>query len=96
MRSNCIVFAVALYCIRCLGYVREKPRREGAPPPKPWVKREGYMLFRRSRWGPFCHVLYAERRKSGALRIVSYVPNSPRMKPVPPAIFEGRSKWGDL
>lgn len=69
----------------CALYVRR--RRSG---------HDGYLVFRRSRWGPFCHVLYAERRKSGALRIVSYVPNSPRMKPVPPAIFEGRSKWGDL
>lgn len=57
---------------------------------------DGYLVIRRSRWGPFCHVFYAERRRSGALRIVSYVPRYPKHKPVPPAIFEGRSKWGDL
>lgn len=78
MRSNCALFACALYCRR---------KRAG---------KEGYLVMRRSRWGNFPHIFYAERRKSGALRIVSYVPKSPRMKPVPPAIFEGRSKWGDL
>ena len=53
-------------------------------------------MVRRSRWGCFPHVLYAERRKSGALRIVSYIPIHPKRKPIPPALFDGRSKWGDL
>lgn len=57
---------------------------------------EGYMVFRLSRWGPFCHALYAERRRDGRLRIVSYIPISPRHKPIPPALFQGQSKWGDL
>ena len=96
MRSNCLAFAVALYSIRCFGYVRQKRKRDGAPPLKPPVRREGYFMFRRSRWGPFCHVLYAERRRSGSLRIVSYIPIHPRQKPIPPALFEGQSKWGDL
>lgn len=94
MRSNCLVFGMALYCIRCLGYRRQ--RRDGTGRKAKRPKREGYLMFRRSRYGPFCHVLYAERRKSGALRIVSYVPNAPKLKPVPPALFTGHSKWGDL
>lgn len=57
---------------------------------------EGYLVVRRSRWGPFPHVLYAERRHNGTVRMVSYKPTAPRTKPVPPLLFEGRSKWGDL
>ena len=57
---------------------------------------EGYLVMRRSRWGCFPHILHAEQRKSGALRIVSYIPIHPRRKPIPPALFDGRSKWGDL
>ena len=34
--------------------------------------REGYLLFRRSRMGPFFHALYAEERKTGGLRVVSF------------------------
>lgn len=57
--------------------------------------REGYLVIRRSRWGPFPHVLYAERRASGSFRVVSYKPAAPRDKPVPPILFDGRSSWGD-
>lgn len=78
MRSNCCLFAFALYCRR---------KRAG---------KEGYLVMRRSRFGPFPHMLYAERRKSGALRIVSYIPIHPKHKPIPPAVFRGQSKWGDL
>lgn len=58
--------------------------------------KDGYLVFRRSRWGPFCHVLYAERRKTGSLRVVSFIPLHPKHKPIPPALFQGQSKWGDL
>ncbi len=58
--------------------------------------REGYLVMRRSRWGSFPHVLYAEVRNTGTLRVVSYVPKSPRHKPVPPLMFTGSSKWGDF
>ena len=58
--------------------------------------REGYLLLRWSRWGPFPHALYAERRPSGSWRVVSYVPRDPRVKKLPPPVFAGRSKWGDL
>ncbi len=58
--------------------------------------REGYLVMRRSRWGPFPHVMYAEVRTTGTLRVVSYVPTAPRHKPVPPLMFTGSSKWGDF
>lgn len=78
MRSNCVIFALALYMRR---------KRKG---------REGYLLIRRSRFGPFPHLLYAETRPTGHLRIVSYKPVEPEHKPVPPVIFAGRSRWGDF
>lgn len=46
-------------------------------------------MVRWSRWGPFPHVLCAERRRTGTLRMVSY-------KPTAPLVFDGESKWGDL
>lgn len=52
--------------------------------------------MRRSRFGPFPHLLYAERRQDGRLRVVSYIPLHPKHKPIPPAVFWGQSKWGDL
>jgi hypothetical protein len=58
--------------------------------------KEGYLVMRRSRWGPFPHLLYAERRHCGSLRLVSFIPRAPRSKPCPPVVFAGRSKWGDL
>lgn len=77
MRSNCIVWAVALYWRR---------RRKG---------REGYLLLRRSRSGPFPHFLYAEFRPAGNLRMVSYKPLNPKEKKLPPPLFKGRHRWGD-
>jgi len=57
--------------------------------------RVGYLMIRRSRWGKFPHVLYAEQRPYGT-RVVSFVPTDPRHKRMPPPVFKGRSKWGDL
>jgi hypothetical protein len=58
--------------------------------------REGYLLIRRSRSGPFPHFLYAEVRKTGSLRVVSFKPLSPREKKLPPPLFRGTSRWGDF
>ena len=58
--------------------------------------REGYLMLRWSRWGPFPHALYAEMRSTGSVRLVSYKPTAARKKPVPPLMFEGSSKWGDF
>lgn len=53
-----------------------------------------YLLIRRSRWGLFPHVLYAERRR-GVIRVWSFVPLDPTPRRFPPPIFEGRWRWGD-
>lgn len=58
--------------------------------------RVGYISMRRSHWGSFPHFIYQERRPSGALRMVSYVPLQPRHKECPPPLFAGRVRWGDL
>jgi hypothetical protein len=58
--------------------------------------REGYLMLRWSRWGPFPHALYAEMRATGSVRLVSYKPTAAKHKPVPPLLFEGGSKWGDF
>ncbi len=92
-RSNCLFFAVALYCCRCFGYRRR--RKNGKLSAKKKVLHEGYLAIRQSRWGPFPHLLYGELRISGHMRIVSYVPHNPKHKPIPPPLFAGRIKWGD-
>ena len=78
MRSNCLVWAIALH---------RRRTRKG---------REGYLLLRWSRWGPFPHALYGERRRNGTVRIVSYKPTAAHAKPLPPLCFAGRSRWGDF
>lgn len=50
---------------------------------------QGYFLVRKSRFGHFPHVMYAERS-----HIVHYVPESPRHRTCPPPVFRGRVKWG--
>lgn len=52
--------------------------------------------MRWSRWGAFPHLLYAERRRNGLLRVVSYRPTAPRPRRCPPPVFKGSSRWGDL
>lgn len=56
----------------------------------------GYIAIRRSRWGPFPHMLYCEIRRDGRLRCVSFVPSDPKRKRLPPPLFSGRSRWGDM
>ncbi|PTT75176.1 hypothetical protein DBR42_29480 [Pelomonas sp. HMWF004] len=58
--------------------------------------REGYLLLRRSRSGPFPHCLYAEFRRCGTLRVVSFKPLSARDRWLPPPLFKGASRWGDF
>lgn len=57
---------------------------------------EVYLSVRRSRWGAFPHFLVMRRRRDGLFRAVSYKPVDPRERKVPPPVFEGRSRWGDL
>lgn len=58
--------------------------------------REGYLLIRRSRSGPFPHFLYAEVRRAGSLRLVSFKPLAPQEKKLPPPLFKGAGRWGDF
>lgn len=55
----------------------------------------GYVMVRRSRYGKFPHMLYQEPCHYG-MRIVSFVPMNPKHKTLPPPMFKGKSKWGDL
>ena len=41
-------------------------------------------------------MLYAELRKSGTLRVVGYAPIEKKEMLLPPPLFKGRSKWGDI
>jgi hypothetical protein len=63
-------------------------RRRGVP----WKRR--YLMWRAS-WTLVGHVMYVERRFYG-LRIVQYTPDDPRPRILPPPVFRGHSKWGDL
>lgn len=78
--SNCVLFALRLYWRRA---------RRGVP------QRHRYLVWRAS-WTPVGHVLYAERRRNGTLRVVHYCPVDKRPLRVPPPWFEGASRWGDL
>jgi len=57
--------------------------------------RHGYVIARRSHWGPFPHFMYAERRAGGQLRVVGYAPLDPKPRRVPPVLFLGAVVWGD-
>jgi hypothetical protein len=52
--------------------------------------RRGYFAIRASDSGAFPHFLWFERH-----HVVSYKPNSPIARKCPPALFEGRVRWGD-
>lgn len=61
-----------------------------------WIRRKrkgkaGYLVMRKSRYGAFPHFLYMERGK-----LYSFVPRDPKHKSLPPPVFKGRSKFGDL
>ena len=65
-----------------------------------WWRRRGkaprrYLVPRLSDWGPFVHLLYAEIRPNGRIRIVSYKPLSPSKRWIPPPWFAGRPVYGD-
>ena len=57
--------------------------------------REGYLMLRASRLGPYVHLLYAERRASGSLRVVSFKPADTGYQMRPPLLFRGAVRWGD-
>lgn len=57
---------------------------------------EVYMAVRRSRWGKFPHFLVLRRCGDGRFRAVSYKPADPIERKIPPPLFKGGSRWGDL
>jgi hypothetical protein len=57
---------------------------------------EVYMAVRHSRWGKFPHFLVLRRCRDGRFRAVSYKPVDPRERKIPPPLFKGGSRWGDL
>jgi hypothetical protein len=94
MRSNCILFAVGLYIRR--GSERRIVTVDGIRYFVLWRSGRRHILIRPSRLGGWIpHMLYAERRWYG-LRIVHFVPTDKRPKTLPPPLFSGGSKWGDL
>jgi hypothetical protein len=56
-----------------------------------WVKHGGYLVVRKSRWGPFPHFLWSPDLQ----RFESYVPIDPRKRLIPPLLFRGRIREGD-
>jgi hypothetical protein len=56
-----------------------------------WVSRGGYLVVRKSRWGPFPHFLWSPDLK----RVEQYVPAEPNIRVIPPLIFKGYVKHGD-
>ncbi len=78
--SNCLIFVVMLWW---RGRDRRARRR----------KRENfrsYFAMRKSDSGFFPHFLWIERHHT-----ISYKPVSPIDRKCPPALFEGRVRWGD-
>lgn len=58
--------------------------------------KQGYLISRRSHWGWFPHFMYCRIRVDGSLQLVGYSPISPTRHRLPPPVFKGRVKWGDL
>jgi hypothetical protein len=57
-----------------------------------FAREGGYILMRRSRWGPFPHFLWAPPDLS---RVESYVPHDPRRRLLPKVWFRGHVRIGD-
>lgn len=56
-----------------------------------WWGRGGYIIIRRSRWGPFPHFLWSPDLS----RFESFVPANPQHRLCPPCMFVGYIKEGD-
>lgn len=96
MRSNCILFALALYWRRKMHAEPRWLTIDGERYFVVWRSGARHILIRASRLGSWLpHMLYAERRK-GQLRIVHFVPRDPRVKVIPPPLFRGSVKRGDF
>ena len=95
MRSNCVIFALALYWRRKR---HAEPRRivvEGERYLVAWHSGGRYILIRTSRLGSWLpHVLYAERRSYG-WRVVSFKPVRAARRLFVAPWFAGVVAWGD-
>jgi hypothetical protein len=88
-RTNCLFFAVALYC-------RRHARIRMAGPGDKLYGRRHYRMCRKSDSGYFPHFLYVEHMPHSGIRFISYKPHHPIDRKCPPALFEGVVRWGDL
>lgn len=57
-----------------------------------WGRRGGYLMARRSRWGPFPHFLWSP---TAPAECEAFVPLNPRRKLLPKLWFRGYVKRGD-
>jgi len=57
--------------------------------------RRGFLVIRRSHWGPFPHVMFGRLRKNGEIAVVGFGPISPKPRWIPPPLFKGKVHWGD-
>lgn len=80
MRTNCLIFAVALF-------MRRHRKLQGT--------RRHYIAMRWSDLGRFPHFLYVEISPHSGVRQISYKPKRPVERYFPPALFDGFVKWGD-
>lgn len=57
-----------------------------------WRRFGGYILVRRSHWGPFPHFLWVDKRRR---HVISYKPLNPELSRWRPIWFYGAVRWGD-
>ena len=60
---------------------------------KRWFQRGGYLIIRKSRFGPFPHFIWAKDLRDA--EIEHYVPIDPKHRLIPPLFFSGKIKRDD-
>lgn len=60
---------------------------------KKFIFEGGYLIVRRSRWGPFPHFLWAKSLKG--IEVEHLVPINPKKRKFPPLFFKGFIKKED-
>jgi hypothetical protein len=51
-----------------------------------WARWGGYIIARKSRWGPFPHFIWSPDLKT----FLAYAPIKPRARLLPPPLFRGK------
>lgn len=97
MKTNCLIFAVALFFRRHARISKaDRDRREGRiTRDLKLCGRRHYIAMRWSDLGRFPHFLYVEKSPHSGVRQISYKPKRPVERYFPPALFDGFVKWGD-